>query len=147
MRAGAALFADSQRSHRKIDIIVDDDQSLGVCFIERENLADTLTAEIHICLRLDENHFFPADKALSRQRFMFDFTDSDAQLFRQNIDGEKSHVMLCIFILLSRISETCDNIQRPSSFRNTIPDFTVKIVHLRFIFLFVSPDVLLFASA
>ena len=55
---------------------------------------------------------------------MFDFTDSDAQLFRQNIDGEKSHVMLCIFILLSRIS-------RPAIIYNGLPPFEIRYLILQ----------------
>ena len=144
------FLLDSQRSHRKIDIIVDDDQSLGVCFIERENLADTLTAEIHICLRLDENHFFPADKALSRSALCLIFTDSDAPAFsRQNIDGEKSHVMLCIF------HTAFPGFPRPAiiyngpflPFRNTITPIFSKNRSFAIHFFIVSPDVLLFASA
>ncbi len=93
--------------------------SLGVCFIERENLADTLTAEIHICLRLDENHFFPADKALSRQRFMFDFTDSMPSFSARTSMVRNPNVMLCIFILLSQFP-------RPAIIYNGLPPFEIR---------------------
>ena len=74
--------------------------------IPRNQLRDTLTGEVHKRLRLDQNEFFSADKALADQPVHGIFGQRNAVLFAQHVNDIKTDIVPCSCVFLTRISES-----------------------------------------
>ncbi len=59
MSSGAALPCNFDSSHRKIQIIMNDQGMSPVHIIIIRAGLDRISAEVHVCFRAEENHSFP----------------------------------------------------------------------------------------
>lgn len=100
---------DIIRYHAKIELRIE--------LIEPYERCYTLTGEIHIGRRLQEEYFFSIVVSLAHNAMEFRvFPVREIPCFSEEVDHEKSDIMPSRSILFSRISKTDDDFHRKSLF-------------------------------
>ena len=106
MSSGTALFPYPYHAKFKAGIIIYNDHIFNGHLIKRHNFLDALAAQVHICLGLYKEHLFTAYHSVPYEGLMLELRHIYIILGRQLIYYPESYVMLCLSILLSRISQS-----------------------------------------
>ena len=111
MSAGTAPFADPEAPGRQVEIVMDNHDFGRRRLVKLGGLPDGSPAQIHIGLRLDEQH--RADGPVLRHfRFELLFPGAGVPAADQFVHNLKTYIVTGFFILAAGIAQPHDNFQR-----------------------------------
>src|SRR5882757_7357183 len=105
VRSRAAAFPDANHAPRQIALVEHHQQILGAEFVLFQQVANADPAEIHVRLRLGQDHFFPGHFPEPYQGLAFRPLDADGSAIRDFIHGEKTKIMRRPLLFRARIAK------------------------------------------
>ena len=106
--AGTSLFPYPDKARIQRDIIVNDNDLRGrIQLVKVRRLTHAVSAEIHIGLRLQQQHLLPLDDAASADSLKLLCIHHYMIPIRQICDGVETDIMSCMFVLSGGIPQTC----------------------------------------
>ena len=78
---------------------------LGRKFVKPHRLANRLTREVHECLGLDQDHFFPSQEAFADLRLKLGLPRAKPMIRRNLIKRHKANVMTVLRIFRAGVSK------------------------------------------
>src|SRR5262249_44174823 len=107
MPSRGAPLPDAYCSQRKVQLVVNHQQVLlRINFVFLHQLQYGQASEVHICLRLGQQHFFLADPGPRRERLTVPVINHHSALIGNAIDGEKTYIVRRELVFDSRIAKT-----------------------------------------
>ncbi|MPM56527.1 hypothetical protein SDC9_103333 [bioreactor metagenome] len=114
--SGGAGGAYPQLPHGQRHVVVNHQHPLGRDFIESGGLAHGLAGEVHKGLGLHHQNPRPAEAQDIVCGLKLHLVQLDALLFRQQVHGEKAHIVPGFGVFFAGISKTGQNPLRPGGF-------------------------------
>src|SRR5712692_10746313 len=111
--AGASLGVNPDRSPRELLLIPDHEQIVEIQFTPSQQVSHGNAAEIHVRLRLRQDHLFLADLSPAHQRLALRPLHANPAAIRKLIDSHKTQVVRRPLILRIRIPKSDNQPHKP----------------------------------